>query len=376
MGNAGSHMIEFSSSLAISHQFSPILYAAGPTLKAGELSWTKNCIDLSNLLFTYSGGTALAIAGQRLKNDTNIILVPSYHCPAAIEPFIWLGYQCIFYRVNANLTPDLGHVNQLISQHQVSHCLIINYFGVSPFPQLMLDRLKEKKIYIIYDCAHAMFDVLTPTTQAPKPDAIICSVNKLLPSIDGGILLLKDSAPPKLTKVSWWPELKAISYSIGLTQVINKLRPKLAQPDKQLTANATKPPKYRYFKSDKLGRCCFEHTRRLVAHCNLNQIKQRRRANYLYLANLLSIKDQQAGQVLFNELSENMVPYVLPFLLNDSKHFNRLRQAGIQSLRWEEIAISDCQISQDYRHCLVQLPCHHQLTQRDLQAIAQTIKEI
>jgi dTDP-4-amino-4,6-dideoxygalactose transaminase len=379
----GSQMIEFSPSLATSGQFSAISFAATPELKINELSWSPNSTDTSNLLFTHSGGTALAIAGHRLKQDTNIILVPSYHCPAAIEPFMWLDYQCLFYRVNSDLSPDRQHIEQLVSEHQISHCLLINYFGVTPYPKEIAEALQAQGIRIIYDCAHAMFEVLKNTTEVVKADAIICSINKLLPSIDGGILLLKTPDNKGLSKIPWWPELKAVSYSLGLTQVINKLRTKLVNKETKASpcpdstkSSSTNAVSYRYFRPSQVEQCCFSHTISLTLHSNLELIKARRRENYLYLANLLSQDNQKAGRVLCEQLSQDIVPYVLPFILNDAKDFNHLRQAGIQSLRWEEIAITDCEISNRYRHCLVQLPCHHQLSNRELQAIANTLKEI
>jgi len=88
------------------------------------------------------------------------------------------------------------------------------------------------------------------------------------------------------------------------------------------------------------------------------------------------LKPINCGRVLQTTLATDDVPYVLPFLLNNKDDFVKVRQAGVQCLRWEEAAITDCTISQDYRYRLIQLPCHHQLTTVDITAIIQILKAL
>ncbi len=367
--------INFQQALANAKQFSPIRYAATPKLRLSELSLISS-FDYQNLLFTHSGGTALSKAGQVLKLDSNTILVPSYHCPAAIEPFIWLGFKCIFYRVNADLSPDKNHVHQLINQHDISHCLTINYFGVICHLPLIADILSSTNIIIIHDCAHALFDLLSYTKVHNEADATICSINKILPSIDGGIVTFKSSVPRPLQPVGFVEESKAILYLLGITSIINKLRfafKKRTEPINGALDN-TKATSLCYFNSSKAEQQCFSHTIAILRRSNLNKIAQRRRENYRYLCSAL--KNSGLGTLLKPQLDQHNVPYVLPFLLHDKSHFSKVRQTGIQCLRWEEIAQTDCNVSQDYRSRLLQLPCHHQLSKQELDAMIKQLKDI
>jgi len=367
--------IQFNQPLALSDEFSAVKYSAVPRLKLSEL-----CLSATSAVpvnrFTHSGRAALAAAGQLLHKENSIILVPCYHCPAAIEPFIWLGYQCLFYRVNSDLSPDQQHVQQLLQEHNVTHCLSINYFGVI----CHLDKLKAltsgHDIAMIHDCAHALFKLIEVNTDALAVDAVICSINKILPSIDGGILLLKQQQP-SVAKIDSWTEFKAFIYVLGITDLINKCRSALSKPNE--ATNVSQPSEtvhsqFRYFEPSQMSRRCFSHTILMLNHSDLTMISRKRRHNYNVLMSML--KQVDCGHVLQTDLAPEDVPYVLPFLLNDKNDFTKVRQAGVQCLRWEETAMTDCAISQDYRHRLIQLPCHHQLTMADITAIIQILKAL
>lgn len=364
--------IKFQHALANANDFSPIIFSAVPSLKLNELTLRENSYD-NGAIYTQSGRIALTFAGQQLKRETNIILVPSYHCPAAIEPFIWLGFECIFYRVLPNLSPDLAHIKQLITHHQVTHCLTINYFGIINHLDSIVELTSPSNIAVIHDCAHALFDLINTNINKHQADATICSINKILPSIDGGMVLLKAPCNQQLVPVGLTKELKAVAYILGITPLLNKMRFMF----KQRSPSASKLPcsntnSFRYFDPNTVNHQCFSHTKTILRRSNLNAIRQKRRDNYQYLSERLA--SLSLGTQLKATLDCNDVPYVMPYLLNDAKDFIKIRQAGIQSLRWEEVAMSDCAISQDYRHRLVQLPCHHQLDRHQLDHMIAQLK--
>lgn len=364
--------IKFHDALENANNYSKIRYAATPKISLNELVLKKNNTD--KLTFTHSGGTALFSAGDKLRREENVILVPSYHCPAALEPFIALGFECLLYRVNKDLAPNIDHIDQLIAQHKVSHLLTINYFGVISHISDIAQHLSNTNIKIIHDCAHSLFELLSYAKQPTYADATICSINKILPSIDGGIVTFKQHATPVLQKVSLIRELKALSYLLGATRVINGLRSLITKP-KHSSLTAQQPSSaLRYLAVGNLENQCFRHTICILQHSNLQQIASKRRKNYQYLCEQLT--DATAGTILQQTLKEGDVPYVLPFLLHNDNDFSYLRRQGIQCLRWEEVAKSDCAVSQDYRFRLLQLPCHHQLNKRQLDDIVAKIQEL
>ena len=339
------------------------------TLKNQLSAYTEHCI------FTKNGRGAIAIAGEALKRDgENIILIPAYHCPALVEPFIWLNYTVIFYPVLPDLSTDMGVLNALLIEERVTHCVVIRYFGFEQNINEVELMLKQHNISIIEDCAHAFFafhnNILTEGSAA---DAQICSINKLLPSIDGGGLYIPKHSLPTLYPRSWLSEIKGILHTLGISQRLLKFK----KPNTNSTrskASSVDATKFRYFMPDEKHAASYRHTKWLAKYSRLNKIKQRRRDNFAYL--ISELKNCKAGKSLYTELKTNEVPYVLPFLLDDVEYFKALRMKGIQVLRWEEIAESSCSVSADYKERLVQLPCHHQMSKAEMNGLIQSITEL
>ena len=49
---------------------------------------------------------ALALIGSFALPKGATVLLPAYHCPALVEPFIWAGATIRFYPLNEQLDPD------------------------------------------------------------------------------------------------------------------------------------------------------------------------------------------------------------------------------------------------------------------------------
>jgi hypothetical protein len=50
--------------------------------------------------------------------------------------------------------------------------------------------------------------------------------------------------------------------------------------------------------------------------------------------------------------------------------------AGVPLLRWEEVAYSDCLVSERYVGDLVQIPCHQDLDDEDIEWLTGAIRNI
>jgi perosamine synthetase len=332
-------------------------------------------VDTEHYIFTKNGRGAIAIAGELLKREgENIILIPAYHCPALVEPFIWLGYNVKFYPVNPNLSVDMHAFNALLAEGGVTHCVLIRYFGFEQNIDDMVIKLKQLNISIVEDYAHAFFAFQNNVFAKESPaDAQICSINKLLPSINGGALYMPRHRVPKPTPLKWLGEIKGILHTLGISQRLLKF--KNTHTNSTVCAPiAVDAPEFRYFVPDERYLAGYRHTQWLAKYSCSNTIKHRRRENFTFLVSKL--KNCKAGEPLYTELKAHDVPYVLPFLLNDARYFKALRMKGLQVLRWEEIANSNCSVSANYRERLVQLPCHHQMPAAELNRLIQSITEL
>jgi len=368
--------VKFSVALESAANFPPPTILASPKFRPSFLTLKKQLdVDKEHCIFTKNGRGAIAIAGEVLKREgENIILIPAYHCPALVEPFIWLDYNVKFYPVNPNLSVDMNAFNALLAEGGVTHCVLIRYFGFEQNIDDVEIKLKQLNISIIEDCAHAFFafqnNILNKDSTS---DAQICSINKLLPSIDGGVLYMPKHSLPTLSSQKWLREIKGLLHTVGISQRLLTFKKSNTNVTSS-TPTSVDASEFRYFIPDEKHIASYRHTKFLAQYSRSHQIKQLRRKNFSYI--ISKLKNCKAGEPLYTELNASEVPYVLPFLLNDAEYFKALRMKGIQVLRWEEIAESNCSVSANYRARLVQLPCHHQMSEAELNRLIQSITEL
>jgi len=120
-------------------------------------------------------------------------------------------------------------------------------------------------------------------------------------------------------------------------------------------------------------------SRLVVASVGWRRIRERRRRNYATLAQAF---DACPGfHVLYPDLPERAAPYVLPIWVKDPEpKYQALRAAGCPVFRWEWLWPGTPLLSGDEglawsRH-VFQLPCHQDLTERDLEWLVTTVRRV
>lgn len=347
--------VQFSAPLMDAKLFPASLIKAQPALSFNKLSLQRQHLAIDHVS-TYSRARyALWAAASHLKHaeKQNTVLLPSYHCPALVEPFIHAGYNIVFYPQLADLSTDLATFNQLLTS-QISHVVVVRFFGFSQNADELIKQAFAANKLVIEDNAHSLKHFWQTCAATPSAiSASVSSIAKTLGTADGGVLYLPGYKADGQNSASVTTELKALR---------NGNRSVEGTADKDL----------RYFRSAMQKADCLRTSRWLMLHSNYEAISWQRRENYQYLAQHL--RSSSAGQVLYPELTEHDVPYVLPFLLHDVKGFTQLRQQQIQVLRWEELATPATGVAGDYQQYLVQLPCHHQLSRAALDKITAVLR--
>ena len=315
---------------------------------------------------------ALALAAQALKlpAGNNIILLPAYHCPALVEPFMFAGYQIVFYPLLPSLDVDMPAFSRLM-QADISHVLVVNYFGFKQNANDIIKLAHSAGKIVIEDCAHSLHQFFATCQQRPAAIAAsVSSVVKTIAAVDGGVLYLRDNVVIPQQSASLVTELKSMLSQLKtwLQQPTPAVNHSVVGKAKTTAVDAQPPAKFRYFKPGLLRLNALRKSQWDLRHTDYDKVKQQRRHNYAYLAEKLA--NSASGTVLYPQLAADDVPYVLPFILHEASTFDRLRQQGVQALRWEELAATDCGVSAKYKSLLVQLPCHHQLSTAQLAVIA------
>jgi hypothetical protein len=112
------------------------------------------------------------------------VLLPCYVAEGVIQPFKVAGFEIVFYRLQADLTPELADVARLLGDSgEPAVVVLIHYFGWSPRSR-QLDALLDRREYLVVvdDLAHAPFST-------HHFDIALYSLNKFLPVVDGAILV-------------------------------------------------------------------------------------------------------------------------------------------------------------------------------------------
>jgi len=337
-------------------------------------------------LFLASGRVALANALSMLElQPGDEVLVPAYNCGSMLEPILWHRLNPSLYPLAADLQVDWERLDAHVSRR--TRVLLLTHFFA--FPQDLLhakEFCRRHQLLLIEDCAHCFWGESGGLQVGAAGDLSIASTMKFFPGIDGGVLVSNHSGFPlsrlRLRHPSLRFQLKAIhnlweQWRSRPPELVNWVGPAGIETLMDDEPSKTRPLDEHYFWFDPASgdlRASWI-SRWLAIHSDFRAIRQRRRHNYRLLAEQLS--GLEGLQVLFPRLPENVTPYVLPVYVDQPQRvFPRLKMLGVPIWRWEELAISTCRVSSDYRLKVLQLPCHQGLSDSQLLGMAGIIKDV
>ncbi|WP_210394978.1 DegT/DnrJ/EryC1/StrS family aminotransferase [Motiliproteus sediminis] len=326
--------------------------------------------------FFRSGRTALFHALKALNiGPGDEVLVPAYHCGSMLEPIIFLGGKIRLFQLTEKL--------QILDQHLIPHVnsrtkalLAPHFFGFpQPMPSLQA-FCRQHQLALIEDCAHAFFGSLDGQMLGSFGDVAIASTVKFFPGIEGGALVINRTAeqfcPPSLNAAPLSAQLKSVLHTLQMARNYNQPLPS----DRDIKAVTLPGPihyplrplnrdEFHWFDPNQLYAAPTWFARALIQHSDCTANAGRRRDNFHYYLDRLS--KQPDLRLLFDRLPDAVVPYVFPLFLPDSERtFPTLKLQGVPMWRWEELMLSDCDISKQMRLSLIQLPCHQSMSRQQL----------
>src|ERR1700746_1843629 len=122
--------------------------SAHPTLRWQDLrprqpEWDTLSAPGSQFHYTYNaraGLYQLLLAMPRSGRDT--VLLPAFHCTTVVEPVLRAGWKVRFYRIKADLSIDLEHLESQLSE-DVAAILVIHFLGF-PAPLENVRRMSRE----------------------------------------------------------------------------------------------------------------------------------------------------------------------------------------------------------------------------------------
>ena len=102
---------------------------------------------------------------------------------------------------------------------------------------------------------------------------------------------------------------------------------------------------------------------------------QRRREHFRHW--LSAVQGVPGLTPLYPVLADDVVPYAFPLLIDSAGLlFHWFKLAGIPMWRWEDMAVTDCLVAKEYRWRLIQLPCHQDLNQAEMQWLLEMVQTL
>ncbi|HUP08288.1 MAG TPA: DegT/DnrJ/EryC1/StrS family aminotransferase [Caldimonas sp.] len=315
--------------------------------------------------------------------DGEILLAPAYHCRSILDPGISLRANLQLYPVNQRLEPDLDALDDMVrhAAGPVRALLLTHYFGFAQDAQTLASWCERRGIVLIEDCCHAYIVPRSSARIGRHGRYVTASPYKFFPCEDGGVLIAPGGAElPEARPTTLRAELRSLAGALarGWSQRAHRAgRPDPAALSEEWAAvvsapgtlgeqrrfDSTEPSSlYDAIEAERAGSIA---SRGLVALCDVDRAAQQRRANYRRWRD--ATRELARCRPLFDDLPEDCVPYVFPLLIDDpASQFHALKRLGVPIWRWDDLADSTCSVSQQYRHRLLQLPCHQSLTDREM----------
>lgn len=319
------------------------------------------------ICYLHLGRGALRLGLKYLNLSTNDrILVPTYICAEVPKSIKEIGIKVDYYQILKDLTPNFNDVQKKITP-QTKAILMVHYFGFPQPIKKFQNLCKKYHLKLIEDCAHTFGGKHFNKYLGTFGDIAFFSLKKLFPLSDGGILII-----PKNNIISDVPMIKTRSRAVvslfldWLIFLTGWLKLNLLRKIKQGKNNES-------IKYLPLGISHFNHW--LWQKYNWQKAGQKRKSNYIYLSKLLS-KNSKI-KLLFPDLPEQVVPYVLPIITQNKTIKNLLHKKNVLADTWP--TLPDDLSSDKYKTVfrlaknILCLPIHQGLNKKKLRFIAKIV---
>lgn len=314
-----------------------------PTLKFTDLGLphpdTGSVLPAEDASFRYTfhGRYAIYQALQAIRREGKIaVLVPAYHCPVVVEAVLKAGFEPRFYGLGPDLSPDPNDIRSKWDQ-DVAAIIAVNHFGFS-FDINSIGPDLRRSAFLIEDCSHSFLYCNPLRLSGGRGDASVYSFWKIVPSMVGGGLAVRNSelqlpasagAVPlvesmRITKRLFEQAIDnlecnpAVRWLLSLGEKRQALKPaasqrvQSAQNDSsgdeqiyQLDPVQTLNPALNMSPMPWLSRW-------VLAAADLPSIIESRRRNFMLYHN--GIKESDRVRKIFQTLPEHVCPWVFPII--------------------------------------------------------------
>lgn len=300
------------------------------------------------------------------------VLMPCYVPEGIILPFQRVNIPIKFYKLRADLRPDLDHLSKMICKGAL--VIIIHYFGYLTETGAIREIVSNAGGTLFEDCAHTLF------TNARDADVALWSLNKFLPVADGAILRSRR----RDIDVTWYDDVEMPKRVLGTYHQHLELNGRLArcEPGQALDVEKESILAYEGYYKEILDAPIYAQSTEskcIVNSIDMNLIKAARSHN---AASYYKVTPEC---FLFRP-KPPIAPFAYPIVVrpphNTEDVFNRLLNIGVLASRlidkWDHIPRADDRFMIEHtfmdQHLL--LPVGEEVSYNDVRRVGACLKEL
>ncbi len=319
------------------------------------------------------------------------VLAPAYHCRTMLDPALMLGAPIRLYEVNADLSPSMPSLERCVTLDEPGWpraLLLPHYFGMPQELRPVAAFCGRHGLELIEDCSHNLFVGEENETVGRTGTMAIGSPYKFFAAPDGGLLWANGKVPLPREPLRIPPVgqqvralLDGLRATAGSHAVPNMatLPNELAGALQQLRMLEEDPIEdggvSMHYDAREQEQTNLMWSRLVQRHANIPRLVHRRRAHYQRW--LDAVTRMEGCRALFPALPKDSVPYMFPLLVdNHGLAFQMLKRLGVPIWRWDDMAVSQCDIARRYRLQLLHLPCHQDLDDAQLEWMIATLAAV
>lgn len=188
--------------LALKLLFSPWRFFRAESIRLLE-QWFRQYFDVPYAVSFNSGRSALYAILKTIGVSTNDeVIIQSFTCVAVPNSIIWTGATPVYTDVSPSLTMDKDSLKKKMTK-KTKAIIIQHTFGIPADITTIIDIAKERKLFVIEDCAHAIGIDYKNRQLGLFGDASFFSFgrDKAFSSVFGGMVITKSRSFGKKLRV-------------------------------------------------------------------------------------------------------------------------------------------------------------------------------
>ena len=322
---------------------------------------------------------AVRLAGLQSADE---VLMPAWCCNTVSGPIRAAGAVPVLCQVDSRGRLDFDDVAEKARSPRARLLIVVHYLGFPADLDAARRICRENDLVLFEDCSHALYSTPGGVPVGLTAPLAAFSIRKTLPAGTGGALTIdpeRYTPPPPAEpepgvgspRAEFLRRVEALYVDFGRAARLGVSELGQVERDR-LWARAPE-----LYASDTPAHTIPRRARVVMGHARPEEIRSRRRANFLYLLERLG------DWALFGELPEGVCPLGFPVLVADRDAVKAgLDEAGIgYLLHWSRKLVppGGLELSREVAFLadhVMTLPCHQDLSERHLACLVERFRTL